>query len=262
MDDPIADRLETARRLGERAALTALARYQSPSLDVKAKPDGSLVTEGDFAVNDLLVREVTAAFGEDGILSEEMPEREGTSGYRWVIDPIDGTSSYARGLPTFAILIGIERDRVPVAGVVAMPAIGEMVWGAIGSGAQWRRGDGSVETARVSSKTRLDEATLEAASATAFAKAGCAAIYQSLATAPRKLRGWSEGWAFAMLATGRIDGAVSMNMSRWDIAAFIPLVEEAGGRLTGWDGGPGVEARRMVGATAGLHASILRLVSG
>lgn len=256
MSDPIADRVEVALRLGEAGAAMSLSRYQAPDLEIQAKPDGSLVTEGDFAVNDLLVTGISEAFADDGILSEEQPRTDGSSGYRWVLDPIDGTSSYARGLPTYSILIGIEHDRVPVGGVVMLPAIGEAVWGARGAGVQWRRADGTIVPARVSDVADLSHATLEAASATAFAKRGLADVYQALSTAPKKLRGWSEGWAFAMVTTGRVDAAVSLNMSRWDIAPYVALLEEAGGRLTGWDGGPAIDANGMLGSNGRLHERV------
>lgn len=260
MADPIADRVEVALRLGEAGAATSLRRFQAPDLDIQVKPDGSLVTEGDFAVNDVLVSGITEAFQEDGILSEEQPRTDGASGYRWVLDPIDGTSSYAAGLPTYSILIGIERDRVPVAGVVMMPAIGEALWGARGAGVQWRRADGHVVAARVSTVDDLSAATIEASSATAFAKRGLADVAQALATAPKKLRGWSEGWSFAMVTTGRVDAAVSLALSRWDIAPYVALLEEAGGRLTGWDGGPAIDAPGMVGSNGHVHEDVRSLL--
>lgn len=261
MTDPIADRVEVALRLGEAGARTSLARFQAPDLEIQVKPDGSLVTEGDFAVNTQLVDGITEAFADDGILSEEQPRTEGSSGYRWVLDPIDGTSSYARGLPTYSILIGIECDQVPVAGVVMLPAIGEALWGARGAGVHWRRADGTVTPARVSSVDTLRDATIEAASATAFAKRGLADVYRELSTAPKKLRGWSEGWAFAMVTTGRIDAGVSLGMSRWDIAPYVALLEEAGGTLTGWDGGPAIDARGMVGSNGRIHEYVRSLLS-
>jgi histidinol-phosphatase len=258
MIDPIEARLDAALKIADDAEGAVMRRYQARDLRVEIKADGSPVSEADLASHDVIARAVEAAFPDDALLSEEAPEREGTSGFRWVVDPIDGTSSYVRGVALFAVLIGIEREGEPVAGVASLPALGERVWAGRGAGAQWKRHDGSIVAARVSDVGSLDAAMIEAASPTAFVSRHLGEVYLSLARAAKKLRGWSEGAAFALVATGRVDAAVSIGMSRWDVAAFVPIVEEAGGRLTSWDGGRAVDARRMIASNGHLHESVRR----
>jgi histidinol-phosphatase len=261
MDELIAQRLEVALRIADDAEGVVMDRYQAGDLKVEIKPDGSPVSEGDLASHDVIARAVERAFPHDAILSEEAPLRSGTSGFRWVVDPIDGTSSYVRGVPLFAILIGIEHEGVPVAGVACLPALCERVWASRESGAHWRRGDGSVVEARVSSVEDLGGAMVEAASPTAFLSRDLEREYLSLAGHAKKLRGWSEGAAFAFVATGRVDAGVSVGMSRWDVAAYVPIVEGAGGRLTRWDGGAAVDGRRMIASNGLIHVALQALLN-
>jgi fructose-1,6-bisphosphatase/inositol monophosphatase family enzyme len=161
----------------------------------------------------------------------------------------------------FAILIGIEHEGVPVAGVASLPGLGERVWARRGEAARWRRRDGVVVDARVSQTRELGGAMIEAASATAFVSRDLGHVYMSLAEGAKKLRGWSEGAAFAFVATGRVDAAVSIGMSRWDVSAYVPIVEAAGGRLTSWEGGPAVDARRMIASNGRMHERVAAIVA-
>ncbi|MHC4808738.1 MAG: inositol monophosphatase family protein [Planctomycetota bacterium] len=235
--DAAASRLEVARAAAAEVAELALRFYQSPELEVLRKDDGSEVTPVDREGETLIRRRIAAAFPEDAILGEEHGEQDGRSGWRWVLDPIDGTRSFAAGMPSFCTLIGIEHDGQPVAGFTQWPALGETLEAIRGRGARWRTRSGAIRPARVSAATQVSQATIQLGAPSSFAGAGQRAAHPRFAAAVRRIRGWDDGFAFALVATGRVDGAVQCGLSRWDLSAFAPILAEAGATLAAWDGG-------------------------
>jgi histidinol phosphatase-like enzyme (inositol monophosphatase family) len=250
-------RLELARRLAREAGRLALTWYQSPDLEVERKPDDSVVTPVDRRAEEDIRRGVEAAFPDDGFLGEELDARAGRSGWRWVVDPIDGTLSYVHGIPHFCTLIGLEHGGRAVAGVAEYPALDESLHAVAGDGATWRTRSGVERPARVSDATDLREAFLELGSPGGFAWDGVADGRERLERTAARVRGWSDGYAFALVATGRVDGAVQIGLNRWDVCPFGPILEEAGGRVTGWDGAPAPDGGRVIAAGPALHAALV-----
>ena len=235
--DAAAARLEVARAAAAEVAELALRFYQSPELEVLRKDDGSEVTPVDRDGETLIRRRIEAVFPEDAILGEEHGERDGSSGWRWVLDPIDGTRSFANAMPSFCTLIGIEHDQQPVAGFTQWPALGETLEAVRGRGARWRTRGGRVRAARVSGESQVSRATIQLGAPSSFAGVGQGPAHPRFAAADRRIRGWDDGFAFALVATGRVDGAVQCGLSRWDLSAFAPILAEAGAVLAAWDGG-------------------------
>lgn len=259
-------RLALAREvLAPRVRELTLRWFQSRELATERKADGSVVTPVDREGEDLIRSILAREFSEDAILGEERGETPGAHGnrWRWVLDPIDGTGSFVRGLPHWVLLVGIEHDGAPVAGLIDAPVVNERVWAVRGGGAHWRLRNGETRPARVSTTASIDKAMIEIGPATHFRSSGHAAVHTRLCQAARRTRGWSDGSAFALLATGRVDAAVNFGFHRWDLCAPAAIIAEAGGRMSDWSGGgDSLEAREIVVSNAALHDEIVRLIQG
>lgn len=252
----LAARLAVARRVAREAGARARRSFRSPRLRVLWKDDGSPVTAADRAAEDLLRRRIAAAFPGDAILGEERGETAGRSGWRWVLDPIDGTRAFVRGIPTWGALVAVEWHGRPAAGVAAFPALDEELWASRGGGAFWRDGR-RVRRARVSREARLGRALIETLGGPAYRKAGLCEAYRRLSREVGTLRGWSDAYAFALVATGRAEGVVDFGLARWDVAPFAVILPEAGGRLSAWDGRSSLSTRRFLASNGRLHARLV-----
>lgn len=230
LDARLAAALQIARSAGE----LGLRYFTSQRFDIETKEDGSPVTVADKESEKLIRAEIERAFPADGILGEEFPEKPGTSGYRWIIDPIDGTASFIHGVPLYGVLIGVERDMRSVVGVVHMPALDETVYAARGQGAKHRR-RGEVVEARVSRTPAAKEACVCITGFEYFARRGLEPLMMDLGRACRRVRGWSDCYSHVLVATGRADGVVEAAMHPWDSAASQVVIEEAGGKFTDFD---------------------------
>ncbi len=229
--------LAVAREAG---ALT-LRYFGSERLGVETKGDGTPVTQADREAERLLVERIRAAFPDDGILGEESGEKHGTSGRRWILDPIDGTKSFVRGVPLYGTLVALEAQGQPALGVICLPALREAVFAARGEGAFWVRdlGHGEVSVrARVSAVGRLDEALVCTTSPRGFERSGHVDFYERVRQRTKTERGWGDCYGHALVATGRAEVMLDPIMAIWDCAALQPIVEEAGGRFTDFSGAP------------------------
>ncbi|MEZ6059992.1 MAG: inositol monophosphatase family protein [Planctomycetaceae bacterium] len=242
----ISARLELANAASRDAATLILQHYQSQTLGVESKADDSPVTIADRGAEQSIRGQIAASFPDDGILGEEFDDVTGTSGFRWIVDPIDGTKPFIYGVPLFGTLIGIERDGRMVGGVCRFPALHEVVYAAEGSGAWWQIGDQPARPARVSNEANLANARLMFTEPTSDIRAGRGWVLPKFLQQVRIARGWGDCYGHMLVATGRADIAVDPQMSAWDIAALIPIVREAGGSCTDWNfeenifGGDGV----------------------
>ncbi|HEY7729964.1 MAG TPA: inositol monophosphatase family protein [Gaiellaceae bacterium] len=236
-----------ALELADEADELALARFRAVDLAVETKPDLTPVTEADRAVEAALRARLAGARPEDAVLGEEYGESGGAS-RRWVIDPIDGTRNYARGVPVWATLIALEDGGVLRAGVVSAPALGRRWWAARGVGAF-----AAGERMRVSSVSRIEDAVLSLSLENPLPE---------LARRAWQPRGFGDFWAHMLVAEGVADGAVdAVGVSLWDLAAVQVIVEEAGGRFSDFagvaraDGGTGISSNGL------LHEELLRAVA-
>ena len=227
-------RLEFALTSSADAGRLIMQHYQSQELGVESKSDDSPVTEADRGAEQLIREQLAVQFPDDGILGEEFDDVPSFSGYRWVLDPIDGTKPFIHGVPLFGTLIGIEYDGRMVAGVCRLPALNEVIYAEDGAGAWWQIGNQSPRKAEVSGVSTLHESRLMVTEPTHTVQCGRQQIFDDLMNTVRLARGWGDCYGHMLVATGRAEIALDPVMSAWDIAALIPIVREAGGSCTDW----------------------------
>lgn len=227
-------RLEFALRSSAEAGLLIMQHYQSQELGVESKADDSPVTVADRGAEQLIRDQLSQAFPQDGILGEEFDDVPSSSGYRWVLDPIDGTKPFIHGVPLFGTLIGIEFEERMVAGVCRMPALNEVVYAEEGAGAWWQIGDQAPQEAHVSDTSDLSSCRLMFTEPSHSVRCGRQPIFDDLVKTVRLARGWGDCYGHMLVATGRSEIALDPVMSAWDIAALIPILREAGGSCTDW----------------------------
>ncbi len=211
------------------------------------------MTRFDRASEAAIRRVIRARWPEHRILGEEGGETGTDPRVRWVVDPIDGTKSFVHGVPMFSVLIGVEVDGRPVVGVIHLPALGETVEGAVGLGCRWNG-----RRAHVSGIGTLAEAMLLTTSVRAVEQRGVP--FRRLWEATASQRGWSDGYGYALVATGRAEVMLDAGMSPWDAAPLVPILAEAGGRFTDWKGSTTIYGGDGVGTNGRLHAAVLRLL--
>jgi histidinol-phosphatase len=253
-------RLALAVEAAKEAGRITLEYFRRDDLNVELKCDDTPVTAADRRAEEHLRRRIAAAFPNDAILGEEMAELPGTSGFRWILDPIDGTKSFIHGVPLYSTLIGVEREGRSVVGVIRIPALDECVYAARGLGAWYVQADESPRPARVSARQSLASSLFLTSEVLTFDKTGRRAAFDRLQTAARLTRTWGDGYGYMMVATGRADLMVDPAMALWDAAALAPILEEAGGTFTDWQGNPSYQAGEGVATNGRLLQELLPLL--
>ncbi|MEM0925832.1 MAG: inositol monophosphatase family protein, partial [Planctomycetota bacterium] len=225
---------------------------------VLSKSDDSPVTVADREAETLAREMIESQFPGDTVQGEEFAEREGSSRYRWVIDPIDGTKSFVCGVPLYSTLLAIEKDEKPIAGIILIPALDEVVFAAEGLGC-WHRSSSSEDwvTARVSQKNKLSEAVFLSSQVDSFAGRGAGESYLEMERRCWITRTWGDGYGYLLVATGRADLMIDPICNAWDVAAILPVIQEAGGIFTDWKGQATVRGGDGVGTNGTLHESVL-----
>jgi histidinol phosphatase-like enzyme (inositol monophosphatase family) len=226
LDARIAPALELARLTGD----VALRHYRS-RLAVETKPDGSPVTVADRAAEEAARDWVRRYFPDDGVLGEEFGEERAGARRRWVIDPIDGTKSFVRGVPLWGSLVALCEGEHVLAGAAYFPAVDELIAAAPGAGCWW---NGS--RCAVSSVTSLDAATVLTTDERFRERPHRRAGWARVASAASISRSWGDCFGYLLVATGRAELMCDAVLSPWDAAAVYPIVREAGGVFTDWDG--------------------------
>jgi myo-inositol-1(or 4)-monophosphatase len=245
--------VDTAREAG---ALT-LDYFQRPDLLTEHKSDESPVTIADRSAEELIRKRIGETFGDHAIVGEEFGVENRTSSYRWFIDPIDGTRAFVRGVPLFAVLIGLEIDGRSEVGVAYFPALDELVAAGTGLGCHWNG-----QPAHVSSVATLNEGIITHANAAAFAAHGVAAPFARLTRAAGHCAGWADAYGYLLVATGRAEVAVDPIMSPWDCAPFPVILREAGGYFGDWSGRETIHTSRSLATTAALLPELLDILRG
>lgn len=244
MNDPeynqLSERMAVAREAAERAGKTTLKYFQT-DCSRETKADGTVVTIADKQSEKQIRRAIQKAFPKDGILGEEFEEKKGETRWRWIIDPIDGTLSYAQGVPLYGVLIGVEdqETRMCPVGVIHVPALGETVHAQRGRGCFWQRVRGRSrvsEPARVSRVDRLEDAVLLSTDFWHSPVEGRREALARLAARTRVQRTWADCYGYVLVATGRAELMLDTVMKVWDCAPLQPILEEAGGTFTDWSG--------------------------
>jgi histidinol-phosphatase len=255
-----APRLELARLAAREAGQLTLRYFRSDTLAVELKQDQSPVTIADRQAEQLLRERIAERFPHDAILGEEFPEQPGTSGYRWILDPIDGTKSFIRGVPLYGTLVGVEHESRSTIGVIYIPALEECLYAATGGGAWYERGHAAPERAQVSKRTSLAEA-LVCSSDTRFPAARREA-YDRLQQAAGVSRTWGDCYGYLLVATGRAEVMVDPIMNVWDAAAIQPILMEAGGTFTDWQGRPTIYSGDGIATNGHVLAEVLAFTRG
>lgn len=235
-DRQIAARLELAVEIAREAGAITLEYFARPELEVERKADNSPVTVADRRAEEHLRRRIAEAFADDAIHGEELDDRPGRSGFRWILDPIDGTKSFIHGVPLYATLVAIEHEGQSVAGVIRIPALDECVYASLGEGAWHTVGGQPPRRARVSDCPRLAEALFVTSEVATFDRIGRRQVYDRLQSAARLARSWGDAYGYLLVATGRAELMVDPVMEVWDAGPMPPILAEAGGTFTDWQG--------------------------
>jgi len=250
------DDLALAQSLADTADAITVARYRAADLVVEDKPDLTPVSDADRAVEDAIRERLAQDRSQDAFWGEETGE-SGIAQRRWVLDPIDGTKNFVRGVPVWATLIALLDGDDPVVGVVSAPALGRRGWAARGSGAWVRDGTAQPRRIEVSRVTRVENASLSYASLSGWAERGLRDRFVALTDRVWRSRAYGDFWSYMLVAEGAVDIAAEPQLSVWDMAALAPIVVEAGGRFTSIAGVDGVLGGDAAASNGVLHDQLL-----
>lgn len=238
----VVDELEVARRfdqlveLARGAGRITLGYFQRADLAVERKSDNSPVTVADRAAEQWLRQQIRSRFPSDAILGEEFGDIAGDSGFRWILDPIDGTKSFIGGVPLYSTLIGVEWSGRSILGVIYIPGLDEIVYARRGQGAWHQCGNSPPVAARVSPRAKLREGIFVTSQVDTFDQRAAGDAFRELQAASYVTRTWGDAYGYLLVATGRVEVMVDPKMNVWDCAALQPILEEAGGTFTDWQG--------------------------
>jgi histidinol-phosphatase len=247
----IALRLQLALVAAREAGQLTLRYFQQDNFQVELKSDSTPVTVADRQAEELLRTSIGIEFPQDAILGEEFGETPGTSGFRWILDPIDGTKSFISGVPLYGTLVGVEYQGRSQIGVIFIPGLNECVYAARGQGAWHERGVAAPVAAQVSRRAPLADALCCTSDVGTFGQVGRSAAFDQFQAGCRLTRTWGDCYGYLLVATGRAEVMVDPAMSIWDAAALQPILEEAGGTFTDWQGRATIDAGEGI-ATNGL----------
>ena len=248
--------LELLQVLANAADEISLSRYRALDLKVETKPDKTPVTDADRAVESKLRELIKLYRPNDTVIGEEY-ENTGESERTWIIDPIDGTANYLRGVPIWATLIGLRIDGEILTSVVSAPALGRRWWASGGKGAFTRDIDGSVRQLKVSGISKLEDATLSFNSLEQWRDAGMLDQLLALSKRVHRSRAYGDFLSYMFLAEGAIEIAAEHDLKVYDIAALVPIIREAGGEITDLLGPLTEETSSLVATNGLIHSQVL-----
>lgn len=249
------DDLRLAHVIADQVDGLTTSRFKSLDLRVETKPDTTPVTDADRQAEEIVRSQLARTRPRDAVVGEEMPDT-GHGPRQWVIDPIDGTKNFVRGVPVWATLIALIDAGRPVLGVVSAPALGRRWWAAEGSGAWTGRSLASASRLHVSQVTRLEDASLSYSSLSGWEEQGRLEGFLDLARAVWRTRAYGDFWSYVLVAEGAVDIAAEPELALHDMAALVPIVTEAGGRFTSLSGVPGPFGGSAVATNGVLHDQV------
>ena len=258
----VQDDVALALRLAERADAVTMERYGALDLRVDTKPDLTPVTDADRSVESALREVLSQERPDDLVLGEEFGGTAVFAGRQWVIDPIDGTKNFVRGVPVWATLIALLQDGVPVAGVASAPALQRRWWAGAGEGAFASFAGGPPRRVSVSSVADLESASLSFSSLSGWAELGLRDRLIELTDAVWRVRAYGDFLSYCLLAEGAVDIAAEPDVSLWDLAALDILVREAGGAFTDFAGQTGPHGGNVIATNGLLQDAVLSRVGG
>ncbi|GAA3424954.1 histidinol-phosphatase [Streptosporangium nondiastaticum] len=255
------DDLRLAHVMADAADDLTLRRFRAVDLRVETKPDLTPVSDADQAAEESIRSTLRRARPRDAVIGEEF----GKTGYgarSWVIDPIDGTKNYVRGVPVWATLIALMDEGRVVVGLVSAPALGRRWWAARDSGAWTGRSLSRATRCQVSSVSRLEDASFSYSSLGGWEEAGRLQEFLDLSRSVWRSRAYGDFWSHMMVAEGSVDVSAEPELSPWDIAALTVIVEEAGGTWTDLSGVPDLDGGSLVCSNGPLHGEVLKRLGG
>jgi histidinol-phosphatase len=257
MSDNLRSYLDFAVETAYLAGRLTLGYFQA-GLRPDMKTDDTPVTAADRQSEELIRRRIEAAYPSHAIVGEEygVKETEGST-HRWFIDPIDGTKSFVRGVPLYAVLLGLEIEGTVEVGVACFPALDEMLAAASGEGCWWNG-----RRARVSGVPVMKEAYITCTDPAAFARYGRADAWERIQQAAYHRVGWGDAYGYLLVATGRVELMLDPAMQPWDSGPFPPILQEAGGYFGDWQGSVTIHAGEAVATTRTLLPEVLALIRG
>ena len=256
----VQQRYTLARRIAAEAGQLTLKYFQT-HLAVDRKGDGSPVTIADREAELLLRQRICESFPEDGIVGEEHGEIAGSTGFCWILDPIDGTKSFVSGVPLYTTLVGVVQHDEPQVGVIAVPALGEVIDAVRGGGAWYRRPGRAPQRAHVSQTPRLSEAVFVTSERAPFDQRAAGDAYAQLERSCWLTRTWGDAYGYLLVATGRAELMVDAILNVWDAAAVLPVMLEAGGTFTDWQGRTTIYASEAMGTNGRVLEEALAITS-
>jgi histidinol phosphatase-like enzyme (inositol monophosphatase family) len=254
MAETMRELLDFAHQLAWQAGKITL-RYFQTDIRPDLKADDSPVTAADRECEQYLRAAIRERFPSHAVLGEEYGESNPGSSQRWIVDPIDGTRSFVRGVPLYGVMIGLEREGQPALGVINLPALGEVVYAAQGLGCYWNG-----RPCRVSSTACLADGLLVASSATGYERYGKEAALRRLQAAAGAFRTWGDCYGYVLVATGRAEAMLDPVMNVWDCAAALPILQEAGGSFGDWSGAATIHAGEGLATNGAVLEEVLRLI--
>jgi histidinol phosphatase-like enzyme (inositol monophosphatase family) len=254
--DSLGNLVDFALRVAQHAGHATLRHFQT-DLEVELKRDTSPVTAADRESERIIRERIEKRFPEDAILGEELGETRTGARRRWVVDPIDGTRSFIRGVPLYGVLIALEIDEAPVLGVMHFPALGESVYAGRGLGCWWNG-----KRTRVSRESRLERSLVLATSIKKAEREGSRDGWHELLSRAGLVRTWGDCYGHALVATGRAEGMIDFQLKPWDAAPMLPILTEAGGTFTDWQGNPNHTGGNAVATNGAVEKEILTVLSG
>ena len=256
MSAPLEEYLAFALQVALDAGRVAIEHYQT-GVDVELKADASPVTRADRGAEQLIRQAIARRYPDHSVVGEEYGADERASAFRWIVDPIDGTKSFIRGVPLFGVLIALEIDGQTDVGVCHMPALGETVAAATGLGCTWNG-----RSARASHVEHLRDATVVFSDGRMLARRLGDDRWEKLESEAGLLRSWGDCYGHCLVATGRADVMLDPVMNAWDCAALLPIVRESGGRFSDWTGAARIDGGDAVSTNGTLHSAVLGLLEG
>jgi len=266
-------RVQFALDLAIAAGNTTLQYFRTNQYQVERKRDKSPVTQADKSAEETVRKLISDRFPADAILGEEFGTVAGNSPYEWIIDPIDGTKSFISGVPLYSTLVGMTIHGEPTIGVIAIPAMGEVIVAAKGFGAWYgaiplnsfqatkptedNAFNIEMTRANVSRQSKLEDGLLLTSQSDNFAHRNATTAYQALESLAYITRTWGDGYGYLLVATGRAEVMVDPIVNPWDVAAVAPVILEAGGRFSTWDGQYDIRKSHCIGSNGLVHDEVI-----
>jgi histidinol-phosphatase len=234
-----------------------MSRFQATDLHVETKPDLTPVTDADKDAEELVRTQLKRTRPRDAVTGEEF-DATGRGARRWIVDPIDGTKNFVRGVPVWATLLGLVEEDDVVIGIVSAPALQRRWWAASGTGAWSGRSLSSARRLQVSAVSSLRDASLSYSDVDEWERAGLGDAFLGLTRKVWRSRAFGDFWSYMLVAEGAVDIAAEPQLAVYDMAALVPIIVEAGGRFTSLDGVDGPFGGSAVATNGELHPTVLQ----